>query len=289
MLDRIKLFSWNILGSKLCLEENYSAKHYQHEAFDNEKRVQIIIDKVSSKMKDDYLIVLHEVDVKINPILLELCDEYHYTMVTQGRGNLKKGNIASAIIWPYKIWSDLSINVVNISNLIRRDKGIIRQEYAAEEIKNSYLLDVYLENQNMKINIAAYHFPCLFRTPNLMMSHAREVSNLLKNRESAILLCIDGNFMPTTKMYSVFIDNNFESASVISNDQEPLWTCNSNSHWGGEFRGTIDYVWLKNIGYKSVSMNFPHLLSLPLEDLPYLPTPTFPSDHIWLDMVVKLI
>jgi hypothetical protein len=154
--------------------------------------------------------------------------------------------------------------------------------------RNAEDKDVDTEDDDDVVNVWAYHMPCAFREPKIMQYHANEVVRSVHNADEGWhVLCMDGNFQPYTELYNTFVEAGFTSAAFEANGEEPIWTCRSNSCWSGAFIGTLDYAWFINTGTAQNnyqwSVEFAQLDSEEEEEH-YLPTTTFPSDHLWMNV-----
>jgi hypothetical protein len=318
-MNSINVFQWNILTQAFCNHYSYPKEDYPKEVLNQKHRYQMILSRIDEAMKAKSVIVLHEVDNKLRGELAVLADAADFGMVSQGHGYWRNWYMGSVIMWPREHFALKQQQHLTVGELIRDHiknptpksgwidmfmqpfvftyHWITKTKpsvdcYQEATRRTNVLTHVKLQQRlnDNTMHIWAYHMPCAFKNPPIMQYHADEIVRAINNSEKdSHILCMDGNFKPYSELYNTFIEAGMTSAAFAAFAQEPEWTCHSNSSFGGEFTGTLDYVWhIDTSGpdkYK-YQVKFAEIDS-PQDEVPYLPTSNFPSDHLWMDVTIN--
>lgn len=318
-----KIFQWNVLTQAYCNRNSYSEEHYTEDALDENLRRSKIMKQLVSVMTTKEMIVLHEVDYKLRALLSVEVDRRDYGMISQGHGNHRNWYMGSVILWPRLVYRLALSEYLTVSDLIKKNvkdptpkqgwvdwalSPMIRSYqwisgsksppnyYKKATTRSNVLLHVLLEDVETgeNVNVWGYHMPCAFREPQVMEYHANElVASVLEAKQGLHLLCMDGNFQPDNDLYERFYNFGMKSAAFCANDEEPKFTVKTNSTFGGEFEGTLDYVWFmdtkENSDNYSCEVEFPIVESLDNGEVPFLPTENIPSDHVWMNVTITTL
>ena len=323
----IKVFQWNVLTQAFCNWRSYPKSDYTEEALAEDGRYKKLLSRIEAAMDEDRIIVLHEVDYKLRGLLTVLAESEQYAMVSQGHGYWRNWYMGSVVLWPRWKFDLNKVKWVTVGDLVKKnvddptpEPGMI--EWAMSPFMRGYrwvtgakaptnyyrkavgrsnvLTHVQLTSKKSEetVNVWAYHMPCAFRDPPIMQYHADEIVRaVFAADEGRHVLCMDGNFKPHTPIYNTFSGTGMTSVAFAALGKEPSWTCRSNSNFGGSFEGTLDYVWFIDTTFEgaaaSVSDHQPPSYGATFADLhfkeeqSYLPTETFPSDHLWMDVSIS--
>jgi len=318
-MSKIEVFQWNVLSQAFCNRKTYDEEHYADQALDGEKRREKLSAFITEAIKVKRIIVLHEVDIVLRGHLAVLCDKHNYGFQCQGHGYWRNGYMGSAIMWPPE-YSLEGMEFIILADRIReriKDPIPVRRPgwiewifspivsgykwatgvkdpinyYRAAVGRTNVLLHATLQLRGERIHVWAYHMPCAFRALPIMDYHANELVHIIHEAEEGRhVLCMDGNFQPYTELYNTFVEAGFLSAAFAMNGDEPEWTNRSVSKWGGEFTGTLDYVWFidtsDDTSLQTYEVEFAKLDNLEGGKAPFLPTVDFPSDHLWMDVKI---
>jgi len=162
----------------------------------------------------------------------------------------------------------------NIENAKKRANLVVRMKIHLNNGKAFYLYN--------------YHMPCAFKTPLVQILHIHALKRILASFPNIpYILAGDMNILPTSKEYEFLTDTEspssitLTSSYLITNKEEPEFTCFNYTKFGGEFCGCLDYIF--------VSEEFKVLKShLLLTTETELPNADCPSDHLPLRSVLSL-
>lgn len=308
------IFQWNVLTQAFCNHKSYPEDDYPSEALDAKKRRDKVLKEISRAIGEKRIIVLHEVDCELRGALTVMADAANYGMASQGHGYWKNWYMGSMIMWPRDTCQIATAEYLTVGDLIKESVddpsppapgclmkpfvaayrwavgvGPNQGDYYLKAVRRSNVL-IHIElqdyNTEMVYHVWAYHMPCAFREPAVMEYHAQAVIDAVqKAPEGLHFVCMDGNFQPDSDLYQRFVANGFTSAAVASSGREPEWTSRSNSYFGGGFTGTLDYVWIKATDGYDVHVSFANPEGDPTA---FLPSVTFPSDHLWMRVLLDL-
>ena len=152
-----------------------------------------------------------------------------------------------------------------------------------------------------------FHMPCLWRQPKVMEIYSillqRFIKSITNNGSDPCIFLGDFNSKPTSNQYEIFINGlenidkksflneypnfikcekfiKFRSAYKEIHNDEPICTNYSYCDFSGDFKGTIDYIFISN------NIKVDNMEKL-LDPETYLPNNNCPSDH--LPLFAKLV
>jgi len=157
-------------------------------------------------------------------------------------------------------------------------------EKLAKLRKNVLLSIVLKDKNNNKFLVSNYHMPCLFNYPIVMMKHTETCLKLIElySKDAGDIPYLWGGDFNSTPDKDVYkrINESMTSLNKDGMDHEPD-TIYCYTERLGEFKGTIDYIFLSD-GFKNI-------IPKKTEELTeYLPNENYPSDHISLGGSIEL-
>jgi len=151
--------------------------------------------------------------------------------------------------------------------------------------KKNYAIRITIEVNNKSLIIYNYHMPCSFKKPIIQTMHIDAFKKLMyEHRDIPTIWAGDFNIKPSSNEFKyltsgklidehrVYIPIKDYSSYTLQNCFEAEFTCFSHTKFGGEFKGTIDYIMIKNIvSNKAYTM---------LQTFEKMPNNICPSDHL---------
>ena len=261
------MFCWNILS----LNKKYtnSLKNYEYNHTLSTKRISKIIAIISNVMKENKIICLYEVDYIYNE-LVTISNYYNYTIsekIYDDRFNthiLVPNNKYKSYKFEYYPY-DMIMDNADYTGIGEKTKDLLFK------IKK-YIVVAKLDD----INVAATHLPCIYQDAEQISMGLLYLKNVIKiiNKYDNIIWSMDGNLLINSELYKTLCLE-FISVYKLIKGNEPMFTCWTDTAFGGKFKDTIDYIWIKKSS--NIQIND---ITIPYVDSK-IPNKTIPSDHIW--------
>ncbi len=275
----IKVFTWNVLSGAFFKSSDYPS--YHPEIFNIDRKTTQVLDQIEEVLDEEYIVTLYEVCDNLKFNLIKLAIDKKYVIRDNYYNHEKSGNMGAVLMWPekYKLL-DYKQVVVGQHIFGKKDKKSCFHYFYKSHIsaleaaksKHNVLFCASLQIENFQFNIAAYHMPCAFQTPEIMKYHLEAVYNLC-NTNHPLIICMDMNTTPKDPLYKYLEDRGMSSSNKSFFGKEPEFTINTQDRFGEFFKDAIDYVWIRDITVNNVELPT-------FSDL--LPSFQFPSDHYWM-------
>jgi len=177
-----------------------------------------------------------------------------------------------------------------------------KEELIQEAKKRPNLtIKITLKKEDTSFILYNYHMPCAFRTPIVQTLHLDALKKLFYQHPNIpTIFAADLNLTPDSIGYNYLTTSQLppdhaeyfperdhyklalQSAYKQFNDQEPQFTCHSDTLWGGLFKNTLDYIFVSH-HFKTISSK---LLMFSEEKMP---NKLSPSDHlpVQAELIIK--
>lgn len=179
-------------------------------------------------------------------------------------------------------WKDWIVNkMMNYffgSTIEDKPTPVVDERDMACKKKNEAVIAKFRTFLDYNFTVVNYHMPCAFNYPTVMRLHTEALITLTKSRagNDPVILLGDFNSTPDSEVYKMITK---EFKSIYHHEKEPEFTNKSlfkyeNMKSPVEFIGTLDYIFTRRF-------NVEDKFFIPkVEDLPFIPTKGYPSDHI---------
>lgn len=279
-LDNVKVVTYNLLSPELCTPTGFPQTNPAH--LDNENRKNLIFEKLKDEITSHSSILCLQ-EVSRSSMMSELrlfLESQNYGMVEAYYGTKWNGYMGVVVAYPRKWYTLEDLAVQNIADTMyqpRVTKSVMRRVWdfvvfwslwfgsllskRVQSFKGDYYFDDFAQakrrfnclamaqlkdkNSEELFWVGTYHMPCAFKHPGVMKLH---VSHLLKFIdelcEEPFILAGDFNSMPGSVVYQL-LSSKLKSAYAAVDGLEPECTTRCfTQHGGGEFKGTLDYIFV---------------------------------------------
>lgn len=312
----IDIITYNILSPNLCNSEEFN--NYNVDDLDGKQRKSkliLLIDEWTSR-ENSPIICLQEVPNVWKGSLEKIFLNRNYNFFSYSYGNKKSGYFGVLTAVP-RIYEVEKIEYIPIgehifTNEIPKNPKSFMDKWVDVflERKEVDLVESAKERSNIAIKLALkmqkqfviynYHMPCAFRTPLVQTLHVDALKRLMKDHDGVpTVLTTDFNLTPDSVGYKYFtsgelpiehmdyliksghINFNMESSFLVFNGKEPEFTCYSDTRWGGEFKNTLDYIFVSK-HWKVLSSR------LLINTTDKMPNMMNPSDHLPMESSLEI-
>lgn len=296
----MNVITYNILAD--CYTTGF--KNASPEAVNPAKRFELVKNKLLPYIEKNTVILLQEVTVTQGNKLLVFFEEQEYTLIMHNYGSHWNDYMGVAIAFP-KIFVLERVDRCRIGSLVNRPvkkkQSICTKladlcRYGSSNPTDDKLVEVAYQRSNFGIAIllnmkghkywfATYHFPCAFKTPKVMDSHAKAclkwLHGLQMKGSTDIIFGCDMNSTPGSPVYKSFSDH-LTSAYASYYHNEPKATNVSVTERCGYFSGCLDYIWITDKIQVDTVDKIPDIIE-------EMPNEHEPSDHVLLAAKFVLI
>lgn len=182
-----------------------------------------------------------------------------------------------------------------------KDLPRIHEQISEAKAKNNFTIRLKLADElNKKFIIYNYHLPCAFKRPVVQTLHINALKYLMsEHSEIPTIFAGDLNIRPNSIGYNYltngqlpddhlnflmsreYCDLNIKSSFNIFYENEPEFTCFSNTKYGGEFKDCLDYIMINDLLCVLGS-------ELLLTSENKMPNDICPSDHLPLCSILSI-
>lgn len=316
----INIITYNILSPSLCNQDEFQEYDPESlDEIKRKNKIILLIDEWTSK-ENRPIICLQEVPSVWKGSLEKIFLNRKYIPLSMNYGNRKSGffGVLTAVHNSYQIDKIEYLNIGDYIDAIQPplfkpqslsfiDKLINTVISPAEEddyisiAKNRSNIALKLTlNSDKKFIIYNYHMPCAYKTPIVQTLHLDGLKRLMsEHRDVPTILATDFNLTPDSVGYEYFTlaklpvehseylqkTNHYGLMMMSSykevNKSEPLYTCYSDTRWGGKFKNTLDYIF--------ISGHFKTLTSKILINVTEkMPNVLNPSDHLPIESCLQI-
>lgn len=313
----IRVCTYNILSTKLVSPDWHIGVPGKYLA--TEYRWNLIKEKLSNKIKDNYIISIQELSEEWLSKLLIYFRHNNYMFVYDS------AYLGVGIAFSNK-YNLKSMNIVCVGEELRKSSkpvqfsnnliGRIFRWFSSFQKKDNWQLALDKRNRYVRVTLSneisndfdvyTYHMPCAFTNPDLMLIQACGLLNCVEKEAEVRPYILTGDFNSRAygEVYNMITEgkcrevksNKFttlprfntkplKSAYKEANCIEPVFTCSAWSKQENKlFRDTIDYIFYSN-GFEIDSAK--RIIFTDTAKGPY-PCETEPSDHILIGADLKL-
>lgn len=257
---KVSVVTYNVLALQYATPHYFLTSDCKH--VDPEYRVPLLCDRVEEWCKEGKIICLQEVDLRFSACLDVIFAKYKYYALRNVSVDNYQGVLTA---FPLQEWDLEDVEHYPFSTLL---------------LKSNKMIATMLHHKatNQVITVCNAHFPCAYKTPQIMNQCATNIQEFLSVSSEPWLLMGDFNSLPESKVYEILS----ETGTSIYKDMEPPATTFCNHPFNKqEFKGTLDYI------FYSKEWKIHQLKMIP-EPQEYLPNETEPSDHLPVECTFQL-
>lgn len=292
-MNRIKVFSYNVLSSNLATPSAFPKSDPEH--LKPLKRLAKMKTMLEEKIElDRPVILLQEVTVTWSEDLYVFFNKQKYQFIPSNHGTYYTGHMGVSVAFPNEMKFDQVANKSFSSSLIWPPvKGV--GDWATVKYNPKRWLGVKFLVYERPLWIITCHFPCVFLRPEMTNTYAysflHSVNSIVKN--DPVIIGGDFNYIPTSEANQIIITGDPNYESLKSNDCSPTnWPLkkllpfsqvpiDSFTYFSSiketkrdfkPFKGTIDHFYYRNVVFDDLD-------EIDQPDDP-LPNEHYSSDHL---------
>ena len=301
-MNKISVCSWNILSPHYCNKNTFSKTEEKYLKFNY--RINLIKEKLDYliKYKNTNIFMLQEVSDSFSNKLIPYFENNNFKYVLKNYSNNKMG-VMIAYNNDFKLEE---INSIRIGSMVEKQsipeftffgyiinylkkflkpinnlllffrinllKSFLNKSPQKDAMdRNNILLLLKLKYNTKSLWLANYHMPCSFKRRLVQKIHLEKCFNVFKNKQPLIF---GGDFNICYESYLYFYLQKYNFIDCIDNN---LPTLNTYASWNGYFKGSLDYIFLRENNYIKAINSDKELI----EDK-IMPNDKYPSDHGWI-------
>lgn len=313
----VNIVTFNGLSSAYSNSETYPKLETKY--LSNQFRFELFKNHLREWTNKDYIILLQELSLSWSNELILFFEQFNYKFVYTHYGNKYNDFMGIGIAYPhsyktlkteifcvgdkiklpfnvkkYKDYYSFSkfnvfkfIYSVFYSNVINYHKNI-HETYNNAMRKYNRSIFITLQKDNCVFNVMNYHMPCEFKTPLLQKLHFDILVKYIAQINNITILGGDFNITPESEVYR-YVENVHDLVSLYKekHDKEPKFTINSESSFGGYFKNTLDYFFIKKD-----DKNYHNIRILSIDTMydvdKFYPNELCSSDHVPLQVTFEI-
>lgn len=316
----VNIITYNILSPNLCNQDEFQEYDPESlDEIKRKNKIILLIDEWTSK-ENRPIICLQEVPNIWKGSLEKILLNRKYIPLSMNYGNRKSGffGVLTAIPNIYQIDKIEYLNIGEYIDAIQPPLFKPKSTSFIDKLINAVISpaeeDDYITNAKNRSNIALkltlnsdkkfiiynYHMPCAYKTPIVQTLHLDGLKRLMsEHRDVPTILATDFNLTPDSVGYEYFTfaklpiehseylyktshyDLKMTSSYKEVNKSEPLYTCYSDTRWGGRFKNTLDYIFVSG-HFKTLSSK------ILIETNEKMPNELNPSDHLPIESCLQI-
>ena len=292
-VDELKVMSFNILADAPIWKKKYMDMEKENFIYWNFRK-KLIIDIISEHQPD--ICLLCEVEYDKILFFSKYCNRNNYGYIYTSMEPPKSDKTMEKYINYTTIKNPgiliiFKFNKLKLINNLAPDYCNYFFNKSKTENWSTDKLEIYLQpcvsniilfeniNNNKRFFFTGLHHPYVQKNINVQIDQLNfllyKINKLNNNYNLSVIIAGDFNAQPTSDIYKIMNDNNYNSVYKIFNGVENKYTA-SNSFMNETF--VLDYIFINN----NCTVKNVHQIEKKYFENNNIPNETFPSDHMFL-------